>query len=86
MAFGMNWIFDCIARLRAWLHTHVTWITHYCFVTCLETYKDIKAMHCSETWINLIYINFYTLLAIVSYWKNARTKLRLDPIFIFLGK
>ena len=27
-------------------------------VICLETYKNIKTMHWSETWINLIYMNF----------------------------
>ena len=26
-------------------------------VTCFETYKNLKPMHCDETWINLIYID-----------------------------
>ena len=38
-------------------------------VTCMETDKTMKTMHCSETWINLIYIDFYTLLTLVSYRK-----------------
>ena len=38
-------------------------------VTSLETYKSIKTMHSIETWINLIYLDFYTLLTRVSYWK-----------------
>ena len=27
-------------------------------ITCLEMYKNIKTMHCSETGINLIYMDF----------------------------
>ena len=38
-------------------------------LTCLEMYKNVKTMHYSETWINLSYIDFYTLLALVTYQK-----------------
>ena len=31
-------------------------------------------MHCSETWINLIYIDFYTLLTLISYRKLVPNK------------
>ena len=34
-----DWIFDWITRLRAWLHTRITCVTHYCFNVSLPANK-----------------------------------------------
>ena len=41
-AFGLlntDWIFDWITRLRAWLHTRITCVTHYCLNVSLPANK-----------------------------------------------
>ena len=53
---------------------------------CLETYRNIKTMHCSVTWINLV--TWIKRLCNHSYLTEnlSCTKLRSGSTFISLGK
>ena len=47
-------------------------------VTCLEMYKNIKIMHCSVTWMNLIYMDFQTFLIATHILPNTHPALSCD--------